>query len=322
MLTKKLFWFIITSYFIIKGENVLEIAINFLKALSKIRTPFGDTLVQLITRLGEEVIVLGVICLLYWCINKDAAYKLGMIFFASGMLVQGLKVSFRIERPWVIDPTFSPVASARGGATGYSFPSGHTQGATALYGYFALNSRKKVYKAIFIILILLVGFSRMYLGVHTFYDVLASLALTTIVLLLINELYVKFANGERDFVVAAVLGGVSVLLCIYSYVLAKLGAVDFMQIKDCFKSGGAGLGFAIGFYLERKYIKFDTHAPKIWLQVVKFVIGVAVALLFKSALKLISPGNLIVDFVRYFVTVMWVVVIYPVVIKKLIKMHR
>lgn len=297
----------------------MEIAINFLKALAKIRTPFGDTLVQLITRLGEEVIVLGVICLLYWCINKDSAYKLGMIFFASGMLVQGLKVSFRIERPWVIDPSFSPVSSARGGATGYSFPSGHTQGATALYGYFALNSRKKAYTAIFIALILLVGFSRMYLGVHTFYDVLASLALTTIVLILINEFYGRFANGEHDIVISAVLGGVSVLLCIYSYVLAKAGMVDIQQINDCFKSGGAGLGFAIGFYLERKYIKFDTHAPKIWIQAVKFVVGVAGALLFKSVLKLISPGNLIVDFVRYFVTVMWMLVVYPVIIKKVIK---
>ncbi len=321
MLTKKLFWFIITSYFI-EGDNVLEIAINFLKALSKIRTPFGDTLVQLITRLGEEVIVLGVICLLYWCINKDSAYKLGMIFFASGMLVQGLKVSFRIERPWVIDPTFSPVESAKSGATGYSFPSGHTQSATSLYGYFALNSRKKAYTVIFIAVVLLVGFSRMYLGVHTFYDVLVSLAVSTAVLLLINRFYDKFANGERDLIVAAVLGGVSVLLCIYSYVLAKAGAVDIKQINDCFKSGGAGLGFAIGFYLERKYIKFDTYAPKVWMQVIKFVIGVAGALLFKSILKLISPGNLTVDFVRYFITVMWVLVVYPIIIKKVIKMHR
>ena len=296
----------------------MEIAIKFLKALSKIRTPFGDALVQLITRLGEEVIVLGVICLLYWCINKDAAYKLGMIFFASGMLVQGLKVSFRIERPWVIDPTFSPVKSAIDGATGYSFPSGHTQGATALYGYFALNSRKKAYTAVFIAIILLVGFSRMYLGVHTFYDVLTSLALSTIVLLLINGFYDKFANGERDLIVAAVLGGVSVLLCVYSYVLAKIGAIDFIQINDCFKSGGAGLGFAIGFYLERKYIKFNTRAPKIWMQVVKLVIGIAAALLFKSVLKLISPGNLIVDFVRYLITVLWVLVVYPIVIKKVV----
>ena len=297
----------------------MDIAIAFLKALSKLRSPFTDTLFQLITRLGEEVIVLGVICLLYWCINKDSAYKLGMVFFASGMLVQGLKVTFRVERPWVIDPTFSPVASARGAATGYSFPSGHTQGATALYGYFALNTRKKAYKAIFIALILLVAFSRMYLGVHTFYDVLASLALTLAIVILINEFYDRFANGKHDIAIAIVLGTVSVLLCVYSYILARAGVVDIQQINDCFKSGGAGLGFAVGFYLERKYIRFDVRAPKIWMQIVKFVIGVAGALLIKGLLKLISPGNLILDFVRYFVTVMWVLVVYPIVIKKISK---
>ncbi len=297
----------------------MDIAIDFLEALSKIRTPFGNVLFQLITRLGEEIVVIGVICLLYWCINKDSAYKLGMIFFASGMLVQGLKVTFRIERPWVIEPSFSPVESAREGATGYSFPSGHTQGATALYGYFALNTQKKAYKAILSLLILLVAFSRMYLGVHTFYDVIAAFALTLISVVLINEFYDRMIKGDRDMVTAIVLGGISIAICIYSYILAKNGVIDMYQINDCFKSGGAGVGFAIGFYIERRYVKFDTHMPRIWMQAVKLVIGVAGALLFKGLLKLIAPGNLILDFVRYLITVLWVLVIYPVIIKKVVK---
>lgn len=297
----------------------MDIAIDFLKALSNLRSPFTDTLFQLITRFGEEVVVLGVICLLYWCINKDSAYKLGMIFFASGMLVQGLKVTFRVERPWVIDPSFSPVESARAGATGYSFPSGHTQGATALYGYFFLNVKKKAYKAVFAALILLVAFSRMYLGVHTFYDVIAAFALTLITVIVINELYGKIANGDRDIIIAAVLGGISVIICVYSYILAKVGVIDMYQINDCFKSSGAGVGFAIGFYLERRYVRFDVRTPKVWMQVVKFIFGVVGALLIKELIKLISPGNLIIDLVRYLITVLWVLVLYPMIVKKVVK---
>lgn len=325
MLTNKIFNYIIESDKIFeiynfskkKGIFILELAMNFLRALSGLRSPFADTFFQLITRLGEEVIVLGVICLLYWCINKNAAYKLGLIFFTSGIAVQGLKVSFRIERPWVIDPSFQPVESAKAAATGYSFPSGHTQGATALYGYFAVNTKNRIICVIMSLLILAVGFSRMYLGVHTPYDVVVSLVITFISVILINRFYETLAAKEHILSLSIVLGAVSVALCIYSFVLACLGYIETAQINDCFKSGGAGLGFAAGLYIERRFIDFDVRTKKIYTQVLKLLCGVAGALLFKELIKLIAPGNLIIDFVRYFVTVMWVLVLYPLIIKKL-----
>ena len=295
----------------------MELAMNFLRALSGLRSPFTDALFQLITRFGEEVIVLGVICLLYWCINKNAAYKLGLIFFTSGIAVQGLKVTFRIERPWVIDPSFQPVQSAKAGATGYSFPSGHTQGATALYGYFAVNTKKRIITLLMCLLIIAVGFSRMYLGVHTPYDVAVSFVITLITVILINRFYETLSAKEHILSLSIVLGAVSVALCIYSFILFSLGYTELQQINDCFKSGGAGLGFAAGLYIERKYIDFDVRTKKLYTQIIKLICGVAGALLFKELIKLISPGNLIVDFVRYFITVMWVLVIFPLIIKKL-----
>ena len=295
----------------------MEPALNFLHRLSEIRNPVLNTIFQLITRLGEEVVVLGIICLLYWCVNKNSAYKLGLIFFASGIAVQGLKVTFRIERPWILDPSFSPVESARPAATGYSFPSGHTQGATALYGYFADKTKKLPIKILFITLFLLVGFSRMYLGVHTPYDVLASLILTLIAVILIGRYYERIAQ-KNGFVLTIVLATISVALCIYSFVLSSIGYIDATQINDCFKSGGAGLGFAIGYYIERNYLNFDVRTDKLWKQILKFVIGVLGALFFKSVLKLISPGNLLVDFIRYLLTVLWVIALYPLIFSKIL----
>lgn len=289
----------------------MQTAIDFLKALSEIRSPFLDALVQLITRLGEEVIILGVICFFYWCLNKNTAYKIGLIFFTSGMLVQGLKISFRIERPFVIDKTFKPVPSAIEGATGYSFPSGHTQSATSLYGYFAMAAKKPWLKAIFVLAFLLVGFSRLYLGVHTYFDVGVSLLLTLAVVFLISRIFDKLTLGKYDLILSVILAAASVILCVYSFILAKVGYADAAQINDCFKSGGAGVAFALGFFLERRYIKFDVSAKKPYVQAVKFILGVAGALLLKSGLKLIAPGNLILDFIRYFLTVFWVLAIYP-----------
>ena len=81
----------------------MDFAISILKALEKIRNPFLDFLFQSITRLGEEVIVLGIICIFYWCLNKNTAYRLGIVFFSSGIAVQNLKVAFAVPRPFVID---------------------------------------------------------------------------------------------------------------------------------------------------------------------------------------------------------------------------
>lgn len=320
ILTDKTFYCIIVFDFnfnSIRRYNV-QTAINFLKALSEIRSPFLDALVQLVTRLGEEVIILGVICFFYWCLNKNTAYKIGLIFFTSGMLVQGLKISFRIDRPFVIDKTFKPVESAVEGATGYSFPSGHTQSATSLYGYFALAVKKPWLKALFVLAFLLVGFSRLYLGVHTYFDVGVSLILTLAVVFLVSYIFDKLTSGKYDLVLSAILAAASIFLCVYAFILAKVGYADTAQINDCFKSGGAGVAFALGFFLERKYIKFDVSAKKTYVQIIKFVLGVAGALILKSGLKLIAPGNLILDFIRYFLTVLWVLVIYPYLFTKVL----
>ncbi len=302
----------------------MNTALDFLKLLENIRSPLLDTLIGLITRLGEELIVLGVICLLYWCTNKDSAYKLGMIFFTSGIAVQALKVSFRVERPWVLRPSLKPVESAVPAATGYSFPSGHTQSAASLYGFIASDCSKrtrsgKIIFSVMLLLVALVGFSRMYLGVHTYFDVIAALCVTILSVFFISELWNVISKPENTVITSLILGGISVALCIYSYILYSLEIVPSEQISDCFKSGGAGLGFAIGFYIERKYINFSVKAKNIWVQLAKLAIGVGGALLLKSLPKLIAEGNLAVDFSRYLITVLWVMVIYPVIFSKLIK---
>ena len=294
----------------------METALEILRSLEGIRNPVLDAIIQGVTRLGEELIIFGVICLLYWCLNKNAAYKLGLIFFASGIAVQGLKVTFRIERPFVLDPTLSPVPTAIEAATGYSFPSGHTQSATSLYGYFAYTVKQKWLKVIFVLAFVAVAFSRMYLGVHTIFDITVSMVITLLAVILISKFYSAFTCGKYDVIVSAVLAAVSIILCVYSFILAKAGYVDTFQINDCFKSGGAGLGFALGFYLERKHLNFDVKAPKIYIHILKMILGIAGALVFKSGLKLIAEDNLIVDFVRYFLTLLWVIYLFPLIFTK------
>ena len=126
---------------------------SFLELLAGFRTEAGNLFFQLITMCAQEMIVIAIICWLYWCSNKKLAYSLAFSYFTSGLLVQGLKIAFRIPRPWVINPEFKAVESAVPGATGYSFPSGHTQSITALFGTFAFYVKNKIAKILCFIVI-------------------------------------------------------------------------------------------------------------------------------------------------------------------------
>ena len=75
---------------------------TFLWFLSDLRTPTGDFFFQQITYLGQEIFVVAVICWLYWCVSKKSAYILGFSYFLSGLLIQALKITFRVPRPWTL----------------------------------------------------------------------------------------------------------------------------------------------------------------------------------------------------------------------------
>lgn len=290
---------------------------NFLWALSEMRTPFLEKLFSFITVLGEELVVIALLCAIFWCVDKELTYRIGFVYFIAGLAVQGLKITFRIDRPWILDPSFQPVGNALGTATGYSFPSGHTQSAASLYGTLAAQSRKGWQRAVLILLALLVGFSRMFLGVHTPKDVLVSLLLSALIILLVEWCFSKFSGSRRADVLASVFFLIAAALLIaYSVSLFSSGIVDREYAVDCCKAAGAGIGFAAGYYLERRYINFDPRAARLPVQLLKYIAGLAGALAIKSGLKLILGESLAADTMRYALVVLWIIALYPLLIKK------
>ena len=151
----------------------------------------------------------------------------------------------------------------------------------------------------------------MYLGVHTYFDVGVSLILTFATALVLCKFFDFITSDKNVLAVSLILSVTAVLLAVYSFILSSVGYCDPAQIDGCFKTGGAGLGFALGYYIERRYIGFDPRYGSAAFQIIKFIIGVLGALFFKSVLKLILPGFMIFDFIRYFLTVFWVVALYP-----------
>lgn len=281
-------------------------------ALSHLRTPAGDVIFQAVTWLGEELLLISILCALYWCVDKALANRIAVTYVCAGLFVQGLKITFRIPRPWVLDPQFEPVKSAIPAATGYSFPSGHTQGASSLFMPLALDAEKKRWKVLFLFLLLAVGFSRMYLGCHTPQDVLVSLAVSFVFSILTWK-YKDRLSGTLQTTACICLctAFAALILCGLASWLHASGSVPIKMVRDCFKAAGAALGYGIGRYLEQRFVNFQTEGLTKKQGVIRFAVGICVTALLKFGLDGFVGASLAGRVLLYAFLILWIIFLYP-----------
>lgn len=293
---------------------------NFLWFLSSYRSPILDKVMQLITYFGQDLLIIVAICTLYWCIDKKFAYLVGFNYFVSGLLIQTLKITFRIPRPWILDPNFKPVTSALSGATGYSFPSGHTQGATSFFFTLSLSSKKRVVKIVSVITFLLVGFSRMYLGAHTPKDVLVAMAVSLLVAGFLWQIKDVLLDSKNIFLIALLLIITALMVLTYGVFLIQNAQVDLANGLDAIKAAGAGVGFSIGFILERKYVNFKEQGLPFSQQLLKLIVGLLGAFLLKTLFSFLLGKTVVGAALEYFFLVLWVIYLYPLIFENFLKL--
>ncbi len=297
---------------------------GFLRALSEIRNPILDAFFSVITHLGGELGFLVIAICLLWCFNKKDGYFVLLTCFIGTLLNQVLKLLFRVPRPWVKDPTFSPVESAIEEATGYSFPSGHTQNVTGTFGAIALT-RPRLRKSILCItLILLVAFSRMYLGVHTPADVLTSLGIATALVLALAPMFSTEQRFRRCM--PYVLAGsylLSVGFLIFAFVFPQelTDGVNLTSAKEAAAMmHGCLIGVAAVYVVDTKWLNFPTQG-RWYAQIVKVVIGFVGVLLLKTFLKvplnILCFGNVYVArALRYLIMVLFAGIVWPLTFRR------
>lgn len=300
---------------------------DILYALEKIRTPFWNGVMSAVTQLGGEVIFIVAAAVVFWCVSKWEGYYLMTIAFCGTVLNQFLKLVCRVPRPWVRDPNFTIVESARAEATGYSFPSGHTQNAIGLFGGMARWGGRRWVRLGLTALALVIAFSRMYLGVHTPADVGVSLVLAAALVLGLYPLMRRAQEKPRymGYVLAAMLvvsGAFVVFVEAYGF-SADTDAENLASgIGNAWKMLGAVAGMTLAWLLDRRYIHFETQAVW-WVQVIKVAVGMALLLAIKSGLKapllaLLGHEGL-AGGVRYFLLVLVAGAVWPLAFRPMSK---
>ena len=306
--------------------------IDILLALQDFRNGTGAFLAGFLSKmtwLGELNTVLIIMALIYWCISKDfGAYVL--MGWSGNRLVNGmLKVTVCAYRPWIRDARIVPYGDSITTATGYSFPSGHTMNAATVYGGAAVQRDiPRALRVVLGLLVLLVAFSRIYLGVHTPQDILAGIAAGTLVMYLTMKLmqWVK-DHPEKDLPVVCIGVVLAVAVAIYAAVKPYPADTDAAwkvlvegakMANDTFKGVGWCAAFLTGWILERRFVRFSTDISMM-KRITRLIFGLlsyyVVSLIFVPLVKdWISgePGT----FVSCYLQMFYVAFIFPWTIKR------
>tara|TARA_B110000090_G_scaffold189544_1_gene220600 strand:+ start:500 stop:1357 length:858 start_codon:yes stop_codon:yes gene_type:complete len=175
---------------------------NNLSWVENIRSPFLSVFFENISLAGYPTFLILFISFGYFYWSPSRFSRVAMLLFISGLINAFLKDFFQDPRP-AIELMLDPKVG-----TSYGWPSGHAQIAVTLWGLLAYELKEKWISVGAISLIILIAFSRMYLGVHDLGDVISGLIIGIIILYIwhlavINKTYDSLSN--RGWLLAILL---------------------------------------------------------------------------------------------------------------------
>lgn len=283
------------------------------------RTPLGEHAMNAITHLGSDTAVILALCALLWLCGRRIALRVAITFGCCALTNQLIKVLFAVPRPWLRDSRLVPVESAVADATGYSFPSGHTQTATSLYASIALTFRRHWLSACCAACILGVMCSRLYLGVHTPLDVVVGCALSLGITWALDRLLSR-AEAHPQYYRNVFACGALAAMGMAAFTLARvaLGA-PLAMTGDILPAAGGMLGFVYGIYLDsRRPEALPTPGWGLALSCAGLAIVCGLRLALGCALTPLL-GRYWGGFVRYALIALYVARVHPAAVRAVLR---
>lgn len=287
---------------------MIEGELEFLKLLQGIRTDFLNQFFEAITIFGEETPMILIIAVLYYAIDKVFAQKLFFITLTSMGINGIIKNIIRLPRPFASGEINCVRPDT---ATGYSFPSGHTQNFSTWTTVFNLKIKKIGLAILTAILIALVAFSRNYLGAHYPSDVITGAILGVLFAIIGCRIYDKSENKNRLYAFT--------ILALTPFALFFLINAEPL-FADFYKFYGMLVGFFFAVLFEEKYAQMEYNVP-IWKKVIRIVIGIVFAYLIKESTKIldvlvVAQISLLIDMVSHILLAFVAFGICPMIFKK------
>ncbi len=320
----------------LSNPSWLNPQIDFLLFLQNIRIAqpeFIDKFFLSITIFGEFWLPTLICAIVYWCIDFKAGLYLFTLEGFNSVITHFLKMLACVYRPWVLSDKIHPSKLAVPFAKGYSFPSGHSAMSSSVLGGTAFILRRKPIICILLIcLILLIGFSRLWLGVHTPQDVVCGLLIGLASIFIVDRIINYAEKRQNRYLILAFILNITVaLILLYicrfntyrtDYVSGELLVNPAKSIYSTVVIYGYLLGLLNGAFLCRRFFPFDPHKTTIKNRI---TIGIIGSIFIVAGLKNIV-GYIIMNelptkivFLAMFITGLFITLLYPIIFKSIDK---
>ena len=231
----------------------------------------------------------------YWNVSKKKGLYTLVSYYFCMVLTPLIKLTACVYRPWIRDARIVPAGDSITTATGYSFPSGHTTTAGPLAGGMAVNTwgdkRTRWISVVMVLYILLTGFSRNYLGVHTPQDVFVAICVSVLCLIAAAKLFQYLDSHPEKEDMLLLIGFIVCWLGIV-YITFKPYPMDYSadgklivdpqkMMNDGYGDIGKMIGFIVARYVEKRWIRFEPLKNG-WKSVVICLLGLVPMVLLKN----------------------------------------
>ncbi|HLO31821.1 MAG TPA: phosphatase PAP2 family protein [Anaerolineales bacterium] len=279
------------------------------------------------TFLGYENFFFLVLPLIYWSVDTGLGLRIALILAASDYLNCIVKLAFAAPRPYWVNARVEPFSVE----SSFGIPSGHAQNATALWGILAAGVNKPWAWATAFILAFLIGFSRLYLGVHFLHDVLTGWLIGFVLLFG----FLKLWDPVRTWLKTKTLGQQVIIAFLVSLLMIAIGVwssarldgyvfpvewtenalragplPDPISMEGIFTSSGSFFGLAAGAAWIASRGGYQTSGP-LEKRALRYVIGlIGIMILWYGLGKIFPRGEtfipVILRYIRYSLVGFWV----------------
>ena len=271
--------------------------LDFIQLIQGFATPFTDAFLTVFNMLSQQYFLVFLVALIYWIIDKSKGEQLAYSLLLTINISCGIKGIFKIPRPYTYEGIRVLNKST---APGYSFPSADSSAAASVAFTIGTWIKKPVFKWLLAVYVILIGFCRIYFGLHFPTDVLAGFTIGVIVAYGIK----RILNNIKDTFKLNIM----LVLVLLLFALWK-------QEPDYYKTLGLILGAVAGIEIEHKFVNFSNDIS-LSKKIVRLALGLTGIIIIALLSSQFMPDGNIYYVIEKFLLTFFAVGVYPWIFKR------